>query len=354
MLTYTGTATGLFSDFNLATTSLDTKTLSLSTGTSGELILTVSNTLTGTTYNLGASVADPRVISGGSTTVTATITNTGTGLLGDSLNYTGLTTNGSLSGGTLPKSGGPVANNNGTDSGTATLAVGVITGNRTIIPTVGTATNATLGGSAALGTTTAATVDVVANRSESATSVALGRVMVGQTTTSQTTTVSSATGQDSTLTRTTLAAGTQSTSVANGSVTLNNGTSYTFGGAHDAVNSTTAAISGNFIAAGNQSGSASYTLTGEGLAGELVNPVTVAYTADAVNNRTESATSVALGRVIVGQTTGSQTTTISSVTGQDSTLTRTTLAAASQIATGVTNGTVALASGSISSVRWRE
>jgi len=345
LLTYTGTQQSL-GDFDLLTTSLDGKTLALSQ-TGDTIYLDISNPAAA--YTLAASATNSRImVSTGSTTITSTITNTGA--VG-TVNFTGL--NAALTGtpptgsalgtpGTLPIASGSLTTTGASASGTATLTAGSGTGAATITPTVGTVTD-TASGSPGV-TTTTATVDIVANRTESATSVALGRVMVGQATSPQISTITSATGQDASLTRITVGANPTVTGVANGTLTLT-GAAYTFGGANDATNSTTESITGNFTTAGTQSGTAVITPTGEGLAGESVNTIGIAYTADAVNNRTESATSVNLGRVLVGQTTGSQTTTISSVTGDDSTLTRTTLAAGSQVATGVTNGTITLGSG---------
>jgi uncharacterized protein YhjY with autotransporter beta-barrel domain len=348
LLTYSGAATGL-GNLVLSTTFLDGHTLSL-VDVAGAVELNV--TTPAASYSLTASALNPRIMfNTGSTTITSTITNTGA--VGTINPYTGL--NATITGTpptgaalgaptTLPKSGGPLAPGGGTDSGTTTLTAGSGTGAVTITPTVTSVTDSASGSPAV--TTNSTTVDIVANRTENATLVNLGRSMVNQTTGSVNTTISSVTGQDASLTRITLAAGPQvATGVSNGTVTVTNGTAYTFGGANDAVNSTTAGVTGNFTTAGNQSGTAVITPTGEGLAGEVVNTIGIAYTADAVNNRTESATSVNLGRILVGSTTGSQTTTISSVTNEDDLFTRITLAAGSQVATGVSNGTITLGSG---------
>jgi autotransporter-associated beta strand protein len=67
-------------------------------------------------------------------------------------------------------------------------------------------------------------------------------------------------------------------------------------------------------------------------------------TIDVLANRTVNATNVALGRSLVGQSTGTVTTTLSSVTGQDSAFTRITVGSTAQ-SDGVTNGTITLGGG---------
>ncbi len=129
LLTYTGTQVSL-ANLSLSTTTLDGQALSL-TQAGDTIFLTITPVTTSTTFDLGASATDPRVISGGSTQVTTTITNTGTGTA-DGLDFTGLTTTGTVTGGALPLTGGPLANNGGTASGTGTLSVGTTTGNTTI------------------------------------------------------------------------------------------------------------------------------------------------------------------------------------------------------------------------------
>ena len=348
LISYTGTSltTAQFNQLSLGSTTLGSYTLSLvNGGNTNGVELQVSGGLPPTaTYSLTTTAAASRLMLGQSTGLTTTIKNTA-GSGADTLNYTGL--GATSAGGTIAnatKNGGPLSTG-ASDSNTAQTFTGTTAGAQSISGTVATATNGTSGnGNASLSGTTPATVNVLNNRTESGTSVALGRVIVNQTTGSQTTTITSTTGQDAALTRTTLGAGSQAATVTNGTVTLASGTSYQFGNTNDATNSTTRGITGNFSATGNQSGTASFTPTGEGLTGESVNSFGVNYTADAVANRTESATSVALGRLFIGHATGSQTTTISSATGQDAYLTRVTLGSGSQAAT-VTNGTVTLATG---------
>jgi fibronectin-binding autotransporter adhesin len=115
---------------------------------------------TATTYNLAAAASASLLHLGGSTTVTATITNAGSGLA-DNLDYTGLSLNasgGSLSGAGLPISGGPLAqgvSNSGSQTYTASVA-----GTFSVAPTVASATNDTIGGSAMAGTTQLAAISV--------------------------------------------------------------------------------------------------------------------------------------------------------------------------------------------------
>ncbi len=147
------------SDFSLS--GISGYTLSIN---NNSLILTPTPTTTGTIYTLvaTASAANLRAGSGATATITSKITNTGTGTA-DTLNYTGLNVSasiGTLAGGTLPKSGGPLANNGGNESGTTTYTVGSSAGTVNFNPTVTSATNATLNTAATLGTTTNGTLNV--------------------------------------------------------------------------------------------------------------------------------------------------------------------------------------------------
>ena len=274
--------TGNLANINLGTTTLDGKVLSISLdGDLLDLTVGTSNVTVGTNYTVVTTAGADRIMSGQSTTLLTTITNTGSGPA-DALDYTGL--GAGVSGSTT--NGGPLANGGASGSNTGQTFTGTTTGAQTISPTVGSATNDSLG-TAVMGTATGTTIDVLANRTESATAVDLGRVMVGQTTNSQNTTISSITGQDDSLTRITLGAGSQAaTGVTNGTVTLGSGAAYQFGGANDATNSTTRSVTGSFTTAGVQSGTAVITPAGEGLTGEAVNPIDISYTADAVNKRT--------------------------------------------------------------------
>ena len=117
-----------------------------------------TSTLRPATYNLTAAVSAATIHVGGTTTVTATITNAGASQA-DMLNYTGLTLTPSaaLSGTGLPKSGGPLAVGT-SDWGSQTFNPSAA-GAYTFTPTVTSVTNATLGTSAT-GATTGVTVDV--------------------------------------------------------------------------------------------------------------------------------------------------------------------------------------------------
>jgi autotransporter-associated beta strand protein len=285
LISYTGTPLANLTDVTLSTTTLDSMDLSLvNTPNLLQLDVTTPVVTISTTYNLTTTAGAARIMSGKSTTLSTTITNTGTGT-SDTLNYTGLGASATgVAGATT--SGGPLANGGGVGTNSGQTFSSTTAGAHVINPTVATAKNATIGGNATLNTSTGTTVDVLNNRTENATSVALGRVLVGQTTGSQTTTISSVTGQDASLTRTTLGAGSQAaTGVTNGTITVGAGTAYQFGGANDATNSTTRGVTGTFTAAGSQSGTALITPTGEGLTGEVVNNIGIAYTADAVAMR---------------------------------------------------------------------
>ena len=119
--------------------------------------------VTPTTYTLAAAASAATIHAGGSTTITATITNTGaTGT--DTLNYSGLNVTaspagGTVSGVTLALIGTALANGNTAQSGTATFT-SALAGTYTLTPLVASATNATLGSVAANAGVTAATVTV--------------------------------------------------------------------------------------------------------------------------------------------------------------------------------------------------
>jgi len=123
-------------------------------------------TTTSTKYTQTAdTVANSSVIVGGSTTFNSKITNTGTGT-DDTLNYTGLsatvTGGGSIIGG--PGNGGPLAQSATGTQGLTYNSTGSTFGAQTLTPTISTATNATLGGSATFqGPATTASVNVLAH-----------------------------------------------------------------------------------------------------------------------------------------------------------------------------------------------
>ncbi len=104
-------------------------------------------------YTLGATAGITNLLKGATTTVTATITNSGSGT-NDQLSYTALTVNGSA-----PASGGPL--NFGQTGGTGAVAfTGVSFGNAILTPTV-SATSSNIGGPATQdGTTTSVTINV--------------------------------------------------------------------------------------------------------------------------------------------------------------------------------------------------
>ena len=115
-----------------------------------------------TTYTLKAAAGKTAIHAGGSCSITATITNTGTGTA-DTLDFTGLgvsayaeTISGSsTSGGPLAKAGGSASNTALTFNTSTTSPIGTYT----ITPTA-TATNHTLGTPASLSISTAVTVTV--------------------------------------------------------------------------------------------------------------------------------------------------------------------------------------------------
>jgi hypothetical protein len=265
------------SNFTLGSTTLvvggTTYNLSLANSTATSEILTVSaqsQSQTQTTYTLAATAGSSRIILGGTTGVTTTIVNSGTGTA-DSLSYNGLSataTSGTVSG---ASTSGTLANNSTSGSNSGLTFTGTATGVQTITPTVTSATNTTIGGAATLTTTGTASVDVVANRVVSASSVNLGNVLVGKTTGSVSSALSS-TGSHLNFTDVTVASGT----TTSGGVAVANASAQTFDGTNA---SGSVAVSGSFASSGITSGTVSVTTTGEGLTGEVDAPVNVDYTA---------------------------------------------------------------------------
>jgi hypothetical protein len=122
------------------------------------------------------------------------------------------------------------------------------------------------------------TATVVNNRAISASAVNLGKVIVGAASTTQISTLTT-TGDDDHFTRVTV-----SGAAANdGSVTVAAGSSQLFNAAASTTNRN---VAGVFSSAGNKSGNVILSTTGEVLAGESVNPVSVGYTAKAYDAST--------------------------------------------------------------------
>jgi uncharacterized protein YhjY with autotransporter beta-barrel domain len=266
--------TGNLTDLSLSRTTLDGKLLALDIN-GNALDLVVSDLTTTTTYSLSAAASASRIMVGtGSTTITSTIINSGSA---DTLTYMGLsasTTGGTLTG--IAQNGGPLAMNGGSGSGTTVLSNVGTTGMVTITPTVTSATNTTFNTSALPDSATPFTVDVVANRVVTASSVAFGRVIVGQA--ANLTSTLSTTGDDADFTRVTVGTtvpDANGISATGGNTAVFNGPSVT-----DTRN-----VGGTFSTAGSTSGNLTMTTTGEGLAGEAPINVGLSYTADPVNKR---------------------------------------------------------------------
>jgi fibronectin-binding autotransporter adhesin len=109
-------------------------------------------------YDLSATPNNAMILVGGSSTITAAVTNNTTGRTNpDAINFTGL----SLSGGLVPapaSGSGITAGNSGSGSAVFT---GLTSGSFTFTPGIGSVTNATLGTAALAGGTSAATVTVL-------------------------------------------------------------------------------------------------------------------------------------------------------------------------------------------------
>lgn len=163
-------------------------TFSLANSTSTQQVLTVANAITtiGTTYTLAATASAPKIHVGGSSTVTATITNTGlSSSYADTLDYTNLTvSNAAQLNGTWPKAANasPIANDDGTDTHSGSITGLTSAGAYTFTPTVASATNHTIGngsGVPVLTGTTPVTVDVYALASPDTVSGSIGNYHVG-------------------------------------------------------------------------------------------------------------------------------------------------------------------------------
>ena len=172
ILTYsseTGAAAFTFSGGGTVQT-IGSQTFTLTNTPTAEQIV-VANSTTATTYTLsasaaGGSLANGRLTSGQSTTLTGTITNTGSGTA-DTLNYTGLAV--TPAGAVTPSSGTAIAQG---ASGTGTASYKFVApGSITLTPSVATATNGTIGGAATpAGTTTGSVlVDAIAEHVNTAT-----------------------------------------------------------------------------------------------------------------------------------------------------------------------------------------
>jgi hypothetical protein len=125
-------------------------------------------------YDLLATPNNAVILVGGSSAITAAVTNNTAGRTNpDAINFTGLTLSGGLS--PAPASGsGITAGNSGSGSAVFT---GVTSGSFTFTPGIGSVTNATLGTAALAGGTSAATVTVL----DHATSSLAGTLLTGTT-----------------------------------------------------------------------------------------------------------------------------------------------------------------------------
>ena len=280
ILSYTGTQQSQ-GNFSLSTGSLDGKTLTLAqSGDNLEIVVTAGTS--GTTYTLSTTAGSSRILTGQSTTLTTTITNTGTGTA-DTLNYSGLGASGATGSTTA---GGPLANNGaGTGTNTVQTFVGSSTGTQTITPTVASATNATLGGSATSTGTTTASVDVVAKRTiTNGATTNLGTLHSGATVSTAANAFTS-TGANATTTSVSVAGGTGS---ADGNGVTLTGSSTTYNGATSGtVSGSTQTLGGTIVNSSGGTTTGSFTLGvttlengGAGLTGEgSYAPVNVAYSA---------------------------------------------------------------------------
>jgi autotransporter-associated beta strand protein len=164
LLTYGGAAlsTANFNNLSLSSTTLGAYTLQLINGSTGStgVELKISASTTPTTYTLATTAGSKLLHAGGSTTLTTTLTNTGTGLA-DSITYSGVgasTTLGTVTPGSTIN--GTLANGPSSVSNTAnTLTTTAGTSGTATISSTGTLTNTTVGGTPT-GTPTGTTVQV--------------------------------------------------------------------------------------------------------------------------------------------------------------------------------------------------
>jgi len=189
-----------------------------------------------------------------------------------------------------------------------------------------------LAGEAAYPLSVGYTGTAVRKREASATTVDFGRFIVGQSISGLSTTVGGATTPDNFYTNPVLdkdGATDSVVTVSAGSldrtISTNNGSAVS-----------TRTVGGTFNTAGAFSGSVPLSLRAEGLAGEGTYDLSVPYVAEAVRQRTVSATTVQFGRVVAGGSVVGFQTQISSPTTVDNFYTRPTLSATGASAGAVT------------------
>lgn len=149
------------------------------------------------------------------------------------------------------------------------------TGNKNYTVTVhnsATTSSATGHGSADADDSISVDATVVDNRTVSASSVDFGNVIKGSLTQVATSTLTT-TGSDANFTRVTV----NGVAATDGSVTVASGSNKLF---DNAAATTSRNLSGSFNSAGVKSGSVVLSVTGESLAGENVNPVSIGYSAN--------------------------------------------------------------------------
>ena len=226
-------------------------------------------------FNLAINSDLSRMILGGTSAITTTVTNAG--LTGDILSYSGLAataTSGTINGG----SSGSSLDVGSSGTSTGVTFVGTRTGVVTLTGALASATNTIASGAGgSLGTAGTTNITVVDNRVVSASVINFGRVIIDQL-------------LNGTSNLTTTGDSDHFTSVIVNGQLFNSTSSTSTYGIYTSFNST-----------GLQSGTTTLTTTGEGLAGESPKNVNVVYTATALDNRVVSATPIAFGRVMINQ-----------------------------------------------------
>ena len=172
LMTYSGSPTGTFGNV-VGLPSTDK--LSYGSGT-----LDIVASVNAPNYTLTATVAAHRIISGGSTGVSVTLTNAGGGQSPDNINFSGLSAvtgaNGTVTG--LASSGSNLAYGGSSASNTVSFTSSLL-GSYTITPTA--TVTGVAGTLPALTTSTTDAVTVVANRTVTASAITGLRVIQGQT-----------------------------------------------------------------------------------------------------------------------------------------------------------------------------
>jgi hypothetical protein len=233
------------------------------------------------TVNVSATVLADRVVTGSSVALGRRMVNVGVSgtsnlsTSGDDNNRTRVTvaTTGGPNADGISITGGTGATfNSATSTGTRSLGGSFSTTGAKVGTVSLTTTGEGLASESPINVSVGYTATSVGNRAITSSGVNFGKSLVGVALTAQTTSITT-TGDDNNFTRVTL----NGTGGSSGGVTVGSGASTLFNGAGV---STSRNVSANFSTSGSKSSGVGLSVTGEGLTGESVNPVSVGYLAD--------------------------------------------------------------------------